>query len=374
MAKVDLKSAFRMIPVRHQDWCLLGMQWNDCLYIDKCLPFGLRSAPFLFNQFADALSWIMRANYGVTSHIHYLDDYLLVGPADSDQCHCQMELMLSLCTRLGIPVATNKLEGPTTCLTFLGIQINSIKQELSLPPSKLQELEALTLLWSARKKCTKRQLLSLVGKLVFAARVVPAGRFFIRRLIDLSCTVRKLDHHIHLNEDARADIHWWRTFLPDWNGKSIFLQSSWIPNELMELSSDASGTLGYGACFQQEWFRGDWLPSQMHHDIQWKELYAIVVAAATWGHRWSSKRILFHCDNLTIVNSWSKGSSKNKEVMALLRVFFLIAARYQFAISLVHIEGKSNSRADALSHNNIHCLSPQADPTPVTPQLVWTQV
>ena len=266
-------------------------------------PLWIAVSTVPFNQFADALSWIMRANYGVTSHIHYLDDYLLVRPADSDQCHRQMESMLSLCTRLGIPVATNKLEGPTTCLTFLGIQINSIKQELSLPPSNLQELEALTLLWLAKKKCIKRQLLSLVNKLVFTARVVPAGRFFIRRLIDLSCTVRKLDHHIHLNEDARADIHWWRTFLPDWNGKSIFLQSFWIPNELMELFSDASGTLGYGACFQQE----------MHHDIQWKELYAIVVTAATWGHRWSSKRILFHCDNLTIVNSWSKGSSKNKE-------------------------------------------------------------
>ena len=137
MAKVDLKSVFRMIPVRSQNWCLLGMQWNDCLYINKCLPFGLRSALFLFNQFADALSWIMRANYGVTSHIHYL----LVGPADSDQCHHHM---LSLCTCLEIPVTTNKLQGPTTCLTFLGIQIDSIKQELSLLPS----------LWLARKKCT----------------------------------------------------------------------------------------------------------------------------------------------------------------------------------------------------------------------------
>ena len=60
MAKVDLKSAFRMIPVRKEDWELLGMEWNSHFNFDKCLPFNLRSAPFLFNQFAQALSWMMR--------------------------------------------------------------------------------------------------------------------------------------------------------------------------------------------------------------------------------------------------------------------------------------------------------------------------
>ena len=368
MAKIDLKSAFRMIPVRRQDWELLGMQWGDQLYIDKCLPFGLRSAPYLFNQFAEALSWILRENYQVVSHIHYLDDYLLVGAANSDLCHRYMAAMLSLCQHLGIPVATNKLEGPSTSLTFLGVLIDSVKQELSLPMPKLEELKTLTQSWLTRRKCTKRQLLSLVGKLVFAARVVPVGRFFIRRLIDLSCSVQQLNHHIHLNAEARADIHWWQAFLPVWNGKSIFLQSSWTSNEQMELYTDASSTHGYGACFQQEWFRQDWLPHQVDQDIQWKELYAILVAAATWGHRWSGWKIRFYCDNQAIVQSWAKGSSKNKAVMSLLRTLFLTAAKGQFSISLLHIPGRNNSRADALSRNKIslfHSLFPQADPYPV---------
>ena len=56
MAKVDLKSAFRMVPVRSQDWELLGMYWQGNYYFDTCLPFGLRSAPYLFNQYAEALA------------------------------------------------------------------------------------------------------------------------------------------------------------------------------------------------------------------------------------------------------------------------------------------------------------------------------
>ena len=59
MAKVDLKSAIRMVPVRAMDWDLLGMYWQGRYYVDTCLPFGLRSAPYLFNQFAEALHWIL---------------------------------------------------------------------------------------------------------------------------------------------------------------------------------------------------------------------------------------------------------------------------------------------------------------------------
>ena len=375
MAKVDLKSAFRMVPVRRADWRLLGVEWDNQIYLDKCLPFGLRSAPYLFNQVAQALSWIMRENYGIKSHIHYLDDYFLVGPAASDQCATQVATMLNLCTRLGIPVATDKLEGPATTITFLGIQIDSVSQELSLPADKLSDLMLLTGEWCQKTKCTKRQLLSLIGKLAFAAKVAPAGRFFLRRLIDLSCTVQRLHHHIHLNTDTRADIRWWYDFLPSWNGKALFLESSWTSNESLSLYTDASGSHGYGAYYHGAWLRADWLPHQSSHDIQWKELYAIVIAVITWGHNWTGKRIRFNCDNKSIVQSWAKGSSKNRAVMSLLRHLFLVAARGQFTISMAHIPGSRNTVADALSRNKMvlfHNLSPQADPepTPVPTQLM----
>ena len=55
MAKIDIKSAFRLIPVHPADRHLLGMKWNDNWFIDTCLPFGLRSSPKLFNILADLL-------------------------------------------------------------------------------------------------------------------------------------------------------------------------------------------------------------------------------------------------------------------------------------------------------------------------------
>ena len=51
------------------------MRWKQQLYIDTCLPFGLRSAPKLFNVLADLLSWILEQQ-GVSPIMHYLDDFL----------------------------------------------------------------------------------------------------------------------------------------------------------------------------------------------------------------------------------------------------------------------------------------------------------
>ena len=55
LSKIDLKDAFRLIPINPSDWNLLGIQWRGKFYVDICLPFGLRSAPYLFNRLSQAI-------------------------------------------------------------------------------------------------------------------------------------------------------------------------------------------------------------------------------------------------------------------------------------------------------------------------------
>ena len=102
--------------------------------------------------------------------------------------------------------------------------------------------------WTNTRKVAKRKLLSLVGKLSFAAKVVRPGRIFLRRLIDLSKAAKKLHHHSALNARAKAGIYWWPEFLPHWNGIGISPDPTWVNAESMQLFTDASATLGYG-CF-----------------------------------------------------------------------------------------------------------------------------
>ena len=270
-------------------------------------------------------------------------------------------------------MATEKCEGPVTCITFLGIVLDSSLQQLRLPPEKLQEISSLTRSWLGLHKVTKRELLSLRGKLSFAAKVVPAGRLFLRRLIQLSTTARRLHHHIRLNSEARADTRWWNSFLPSWNGVAMFISPEWSDADSLQLFTDAPGSLGYMAYFNGAWFRGDWQPHQQlpTRSIQWQELFATVAAALAWGHLLEGRRIRFNCDNLPIVQAWSNQFSKHPGIMELLRKLFLIAAQHSFTVALKHLPGRLNCIADALSRNQIShffSLAPQANqqPTPVS--------
>ena len=98
MAIVDLKNAYRIVPIHPDDRTLLGMQWSNKVYLDICLPFGLQSAPKIFSAVADALLWIMMQQ-GVIKAIHYLDDFLIIGESYTD-CHSQLEHALSTCNGL----------------------------------------------------------------------------------------------------------------------------------------------------------------------------------------------------------------------------------------------------------------------------------
>ena len=246
MAKLDIKHAFRLCPIRLEDRELLGIHWNDHFYVDLRLPFGLRSSPYLFNRLADAFQWILIHNYHIHDLMHYLDDYFTVGPANSSLCANNVFTIVHVASDLGMPLVPDKLEGPTTSLVFLGITIDTIRMGTSLPADKLcgllVELQSL----SSRKKCQKRDLLSMIGKLNFACRVIPAGHIFLRRLIDLSTTARLPHHHVTMNQEARQDIAWWFRFLPSWNGRAIIPDPFWTKSADLELFTNASGALGYG--------------------------------------------------------------------------------------------------------------------------------
>ena len=365
MAKLDIKQAYRNVPVYPQDRCLLGMSWGGKIYADKTLPFGLRSAPLLFSAVADALRWIMTKN-GATAVFNYIDDFFTLGKPGSDECRLNLTIMLGTCESTGMPVEGDKCQGPVTCIPFLGMELDSSALEIRLPADKLARLRALLLTWRGRKACRKRELLSLIGSLSHACRAVRSGRAFLRRLIDLSTTTSHLDHFIRLNLEARSDIEWWHTFASSWNGVSM-MQSLRRTTPVARITSDASGNWGCGAFSGQAWFQLKWAQQLLGHSITIKELIPIVIAAAIWGHKWRGSTVQIMCDNAAVVNILNQNSSRDREVMHLLRCMAFITAKFQFLITASHIPGIENTAADALSRDKVnlfHSICPQADHAP----------
>ena len=375
MGKIDTRHAFRICPVRAEDYELLGTYWEGFYFIELRLPFGLRTAVFIFNSFADALHWILQNKHLIKHLLHYLDDFLTAGEANSPQCEANMQLIKKVFDQLGVPLALDKFIGPTTCLIYLGIEIDTVKQEIRLPKDKFDDLMSILTSWTHTRKVTKHKLLSLIGKLSFAAKVVRPGRIFLRRLIDLSKTAKKLHHHITLNAEAKADINWWLELLPHWNGSGIFPNPNWVNAESMQLFTDASATLGYGCFFRNKWFYGPWPEKFMGRSIEWKEMFRIYAACYLRGHLWQGNRIIFNTDNETNVKIWSKQSTKCPELMDIVRRLFLISAHAQFQVKFVHTPGKLNPTADALSRLQVEKfrkLAPNAEDTPAPlPQDIW---
>ena len=79
LAKVDIEAAYCLIPAHPTDRPLQAISWERKLYIDPMLPFGLHSAPKLFNAVADALEWYLEKQ-GIRHIYHYLYDFIVVAP------------------------------------------------------------------------------------------------------------------------------------------------------------------------------------------------------------------------------------------------------------------------------------------------------
>ncbi len=289
LAKVDIEAAYRLIPVHPDNRPLQAMTWNGSVFIDPMLPFGLRSAPKIFNAVADALNWHLE-QMGIPEVYHYLDDFI---------GHDYLATLEKECQTLGVPLAAHKREGPSTSLTFLGIEIDTVAGQLRLPSEKLGRLTSTVAQWDTRKACPKQHFQSLIGLLNHACKVVRPGRTFLRRMINLLTTTRSSAPKtaiIRLNAEFRA---WWSEFLAQWNGSSFFLP----PQHLTQLAvtSDASGSWGCGAWHGHTWFQIQWSARAQPLTIAEKELVPIIVACATWGPTWRGQRISCYCDNQAVV-------------------------------------------------------------------------
>ena len=135
LAKTDIKSAFRIIPVHPSDYQLLGSQWKGKWYVVRCLPMGCSSSCRIFDEFSSSLEWIAHHKPGIGNIIHILDDFLIIDKSLSG-CGLQLALFLDLCNDLGVPIAQEKTEGPCHILNFAGIELDCVTFEARLPPDK----------------------------------------------------------------------------------------------------------------------------------------------------------------------------------------------------------------------------------------------
>lgn len=366
MAKTDIKSAFRIIPVHPDDHPLLGMKWENLYYYDRCLPMGCSSSCAIFEAFSTALEWIAIHRLGASSVLHILDDFLFIAES-AEKCQSDLNNFLGMCKFLGVPIAEEKTVGPNTVLQFAGITLDSVLQEARLPEDKLQKCHTLLSMFYSRRKVTLKELQSLIGLLNFTCSVILPGRAFLRRLIDLTIGLQRPYHRVRLNKDVKADLQVWMQFLAGFNGRAFFLDDLWVTSTSLELFTDAAGSKGYGAVFGRKWFYGSWPESWSSLNITFLEFFPIIIALHIWGPTMANKCICFVTDNSALVEVINRQTSKNKLIMLLVRDLVLTSLEYNILFRARHIAGIHNSRADFLSRLQVKQFKqifPEADEMP----------
>lgn len=350
MAKIDLRHAYRYVPIHKDNYKATGLKWqfsgqaHETYMYDTRLPFGAKTSPEIFHRLTQSVRRMM-SRKGFPNLVVYLDDFFVTG---STLNHCQraFDTLYNLLCDLGFSISNRKVVPPTQRLTFLGVQLDTTDCTMTLPKDKLKECHNVILSFQNKSRVTKKQLQKLAGKLNWACRVVYGGRTFLRRIINTINGLPDIGSH-KPPPGFSKDIAWWVDFLHTFNGKRMFLED--LPT--LDVITDACPIAAGG------FFRGDWFYHNFECDsypwmnlsINHKETLAIILAAKRWGHEWPNKHIIIHSDNQAAVAIINKGTTANETLMHELRRLFWSSAQHNFHITAVYIEGIKNKLADSIS-------------------------
>ena len=300
IARSDMKSAFRNLGILKSQWKFLVMKAKSPFdgkyyyFFDKCLPFGASISCSHFQKFSDAIAYLIKF-MTKKGNVNYLDDFLFVALLQG-ACNNQVRLFLWICEEINFPVAMEKTFWGTTCLTFLGMLIDTVNQCVSIPMEKVLRAVAMieNVLSKSSKKMTILQLQKICGFLNFLRKCVVPGRAFTRRLYAHTAGNNlKPYHHIKVNSEIRKDLETWLVFLrhPMVFSRPFMDFSKYLVATEINMYTDASGVIGFGGIGGTHWMHQVW-PKQFlkicRPSIEYQELFAVVAAVISWMHEYKN--------------------------------------------------------------------------------------
>ena len=371
MATVDLKDAYRSVPIHPEDRLHFGLRWDfghGPVYLtDNFLCFGSKCSAFIFNRLTDAVARYVRSQ-GYQC-FNYLDDFIII--ADSFEATRDAQLFLiSTLRRLGFYISWAKLSSPSAYCRYLGIDIDAKNQRLLLPEEKIKKLHKELAFWLHKKTATKFQMQRLCGVLNFCCKVVRGGRVYMFHMIQLlKCFNAK--HRITLPAAFHDDIAWWVTFAENFNGYADFFDP--VTNTV-ELYTDACLS-GLAAICQGDFYVANvitadcvkicyniispnaydiFMPYAHAANINVLELVAVLLAFIRWNDVFINCRVLCYCDNLQVCYNLCKDKTKNEISNECLREIFWTCVANNIFISPVYIPSHLNVDADYLSRLSVY--------------------
>ena len=340
--KRDLHAAYRNYKYDPGEVHLAGYIWKGKMYFDTVESMGGRTGAQACQRPTNLVCHISKKID--CEMVGYLDDFASADVAE--RAWLAFEKARVLLEACGLEESAKKAWPPSTRMPFLGLVIDTVRLTLEVPEEKLEELKKLLRDWRQASSATKKEMQSLCGLLNFVAACVPAGRVFMFRLFEFIRLAPDLGK-FPLGDGARADIQWWCTYLPLFNGVGLIPEPNWSKPDAY-FSVDAC-LAGAGGMCGREYFHCP-IPSQLQGvDINTLELRTLLVALRLWAPRLAGCRVQVFCDNWATVVTLNSGKASSPQFQAAHREIFLLLARHQVLLRVKHVRSEANRAADLLS-------------------------
>lgn len=340
VASLDIARAYRNFALDPYDWPLTCVSHMGDYYIDIRMPFGSRLSSLHMQRIALFLQRALRA-LGVIALI-YLDDVLLICPPgkNADDIFATAR---SLVRRVGLPIAWDKLVSPCKIIRFLGIIIDCDQREIRIPQQKVDSFIRLAIETKQKKFISRKEIQSIAGHVNYLGKAVCPARLFMNRILALLRSMK--GRSIRISQQMCEDLNWFITFLPQYNGRSLIIHGP--PAVYMEVDSSLMGGGGwcgsrcYSYRYPREYVRG-WSISEL-------ETYNCLLAARIFLSDTTNTSVQIKCDNNAAVISLSAGTARDKNILAVCRAFWFLAAKNNIRFLFVHAPGATMTDADILS-------------------------
>ena len=343
MSKVDLARAYRQLPSDPFDWSLLGLSWELATFIDLAIPFGLRHGAMACQRVTEAICFIRRQ---CATTLPYIDDFGGSASKSKRQANNQYLMLKTVILELGLAISWDKCEPPTRFMTWVGTTFDSLLMVMSIERDKIEEALDLCIRYLASDQISLHDLESLLGKLLYSSKLANPAQRFLNRTLHFRrsfASPRPKD----IPQDVKEDLHWFRRFLPHYNGRAISL-SRLHPSQ--HLYTDTS-LVGGGAYIRGHEFSTVWPQDVVLWEVAINELelFTVLVALRRWSPFLSGCTTQVWTDHQTCVTCLRSGKSRNPFLAACLRELWHICATEDIYLLFSHIPGADNQTADLLS-------------------------
>ena len=346
MGSIDLRDAYYSVRMAEGARKYLKFRWNGQLYRFVGMPNGLSSGPRVFTKILTPVFAQLREQ----GHecFPYIDDSFVVADTE-EECRESLQVLVRALDNLGFVIHQEKSQFvPSTNLTFLGFELDSLSMTVSLTQDKKEKFLRASQELLSRELVSIREVAGLVGLMVSYSPAVQYGGAHIRSLELLKNQALgrcrgNFEGLLSLSEAAREDIHWWIGHLGD--VREVDLES---PD--FEIFTDASH-LGWGAHKGDQTAGGRWTDLEAEEHINVLELKAILFGLKSLcSEREVHVRVM--TDNTTAL-AYVKhmGGVKSPACNKIAKEIRVWAEKNRVWITITHVPGVCNVLADFKSRN-----------------------